>query len=140
MQRKTFHIINLIIGTTAAIISLFNPLFLALAILFYAIAIMINSDINQEELINFISSLDNEEVIQEEESKEKIPKGVSEMEAEIIGYEKQVLQMQVEDEKTKEPKVVNQPVAVITLRSDVPDMLPVGKLVEITVKKEQKKE
>ena len=138
MQRKTFHTINLIIGTTAAIISLFNPLFLGASIVFYAIAIMINSDINQEEIINFISSLDNEEIIQEEENKEKIPKGVSNMEAEIVGYEKQVLQMQVEDKDTKQTKIVNQPVAVITLRSDVPDMLPVGKIVEITVVKPKK--
>ena len=139
MQKRTFKIIYMIIGTTAAIISLFNSLFLVLAILFFAIAIIINSDINKEELINFISSLDNEEVIQEEESKEKTkPKGVSEMEAEIVGYEKQVLQIQVEDEETKKPKIVNQPVAVITLRSDVPDMLPVGKIVEITVVKPKK--
>ena len=60
------------------------------------------------------------------------------MVAEIVGFEKQIIQMQVEDEKTKEPKVVNQPVAVITLRSDVPDMLPVGKIVEITVKQKKK--
>ena len=102
---------------------------------------MINSDINREEVILFLSSSNEEDIIQEEEStEEKIPNGVINMEAEIIGFEKQVLQMQVEDEKTKEPKVVNQPVAVITLRSDVPDMLPVGKIVEITVIKEKKKE
>ena len=139
MEKRTWHTINFILGSVFLFISLFNSLFLALTILFYTIAIMINSDINQEELINFISSLDNEEIIQEEESiEEKKPKEVSDMEAEIIGFEKQILQMQVEDKKTKEPKIVNQPVAIITLRSDIPDMLPVGKIVEIAVVKPKK--
>ena len=139
MEKRTWHTINFMLGSVFLFISLFNSLFLALTILFYTIAIMINSDINQEELINFISSLDNEKIIQEEENiEEKKPKGVSDMEAEIIGFEKQVLQMQVEDKKTKEPKIVNQPVAIITLRSDIPDMLPVGKIVEIAVVKPKK--
>ena len=139
MERRTWHTIYFISGSVFLFISLFNSLFLALAILFYTIAIMINSDINKEELILFLSSSNEEDIIQEEESiEEKKPKGVSNMEAEIIGFEKQIIQMQVEDEKTKESKVVNQPVAVITLRSDVPDMLPVGKIVEITVVKPKK--
>ncbi len=139
MEKRTFHIINFMLGSVFLFISLFNSLFLTLAIFFFTITIMVNSDINREELILFLSSSMEENVIQEEESKkENKPKGVSNMEAEIIGYEKQVLQIQVEDEETKKPKVVNQPVAVITLRSDVPDMLPVGKIVEITVVKPKK--
>ena len=68
MQRKTFRTIYLIIGTIAAIISLFNSLFLGAGILFFAIAIMINSDINREEVILFLSSSIEEDIIQEEES------------------------------------------------------------------------
>ena len=138
MQKRTFHTIYLILGSVFLFISLFNSLFLGAGILFFAIAIMINSDINREEVILFLSSSIEEDIIQEEESKENKPNGVNNMEAEIVGFEKQIIQMQVEDEKTKEPKVVNQPVAVITLRSDVPDMLPVGKIVEITVKQKKK--
>ncbi len=60
------------------------------------------------------------------------------MQAEIIGFEKQIVQMEVENKETKKPEVVNQPVAIITLRSDIPDMLPVGKIVELEVVKEKK--
>ena len=62
------------------------------------------------------------------------------MKVEIIGYEKQVLPMEVMDEKTKKVEVVNQPIAVITLRSDIPKNLPVGQMVEVKVVKEEKKE
>ena len=106
MQKRTWHTINFISGAIFILISLFNPLFLGPGIFFLAIAIMINSDINREELILFLSSSIEENVIQEEESKEENkPKGVSNMEAEIVGYEKQIIQMQVEDEETKKPKI-----------------------------------
>ena len=105
MQRRTFHTIYFISGSVFLFISLFNSLFLTLAILFYAIAIMINSDINREELILFLSGSIEENVIQEEESKEENkPKGVSNMEAEIMEFKKVPTEWQVEDKETKKPK------------------------------------
>jgi ABC-type multidrug transport system fused ATPase/permease subunit len=139
MERRTWHTITLMLGTVFLFVGLINYLFWALAILFFTIAIMINSDINKEELMNFLSSPVENNVTQmeEEKIKENKPKEVSSVEAEIIGFEKQVIQMQVEDKETKALKIVNQPIAVITLRSDIPDMLPVGKIVELAVKKEK---
>lgn len=136
MQTRTFRTIYLILGTVFLLISLFNSLFLSLAILFFTITIMINSDINREELINFLSDSIEENVIQEEESiEENKPKGVSNMEAKIKGYREIELQVPVVDKETKEVKQGIQTVAEITLWSDVPDMLPVGKIVEVAVKK-----
>lgn len=103
-------------------------------------SILISQKKNDQQQILFGWSI-YEEIIQEKENiEEKKPKGVRNMQAEIIGFEKQIIQMEKEDEKTKETKTVNEPIAIITLRSNLPDMLPVGRIVEITVVKEKKKE
>ena len=60
------------------------------------------------------------------------------MEAQIIGFERQVIQTEVENKETKKPEIKNMEIAIITLRSDVPDVLPVGRIVELTAKKEEK--
>lgn len=60
------------------------------------------------------------------------------MECEIIGFEKQIMEVEVEGED-KKPKLIPQPIAIITLRSEIPDNLPIGKIVELTVKKEEEK-
>ena len=51
------------------------------------------------------------------------------MQAEIIAFQKEAAQ--IKDPETGQVKVI--PVAMITLRSDVPDVLPVGKIVELNV-------
>jgi len=142
MERRTWHTINFMLGTIFLFVGLINSLFWALAVIFYVLAIIINSDINREEIIKFLSGSNGivpaEEINASQEEEENKPKEVSSVEAEIIGFEKQVIQIRVEDEVTKEPKIVNQPIAIITLRSDVPEMLPVGKIVELAVVKPKK--
>ena len=56
------------------------------------------------------------------------------MQAEIIAFQKEAAQ--VKDKETGEIKTI--PVALITLRSDVPDLLPVGKIVEVSAVQEKK--
>jgi len=56
------------------------------------------------------------------------------MEAEIIGFEKQVVE--IEDEKDKD-KVKTVSIAILTLRSDLPESLPVGQIVELKVKEKK---
>ena len=58
------------------------------------------------------------------------------MEAEIIGFEKQFVEVADEKDKNKAKTV---PIAILTLRSDLPDSLPVGKIVELSVVKEKEK-
>ena len=60
------------------------------------------------------------------------------MDAQIIGFERQVMQVEVENKETKKPELKSMEVAIITLRSDVPNALPVGGIVELNVKKEEK--
>ncbi len=62
------------------------------------------------------------------------------MKAEIIAFEKQTVQAEQLNEETKKKEVVNIPVAMITLRADLPKNLPVGQIVELTVVKEKKEE
>lgn len=56
------------------------------------------------------------------------------MQAEIIAFQKEAAQ--VKDKETGEIKVI--PVAIITLRSDVPSNLPVGKIVELSAVQDKK--
>ena len=60
------------------------------------------------------------------------------MRAEIVGFSKEFVNVEVDDGKGG--KVVESvPIAMITLRSDVPEVLPVGKIVELIVVKDKKK-
>ena len=56
------------------------------------------------------------------------------MKAEILAFEKRFVQLEVEEDGKK--KMVEQPFAIITLRSELPKSLPVGKTVDIIVTKE----
>ena len=60
------------------------------------------------------------------------------MKAEITAYKQEYIQQEVTNDKG-ETQVQSVPVAVLTLVSEVPDTLPVGKIVEISVPKETKK-
>ena len=57
----------------------------------------------------------------------------------IVGFERATVQQEVEEKGKK--FVVNKPVAVLTIQTtDLPDLLRIGKFVELTVAKEEKKE
>ncbi len=58
------------------------------------------------------------------------------MKAEIIGFEKQFVEIEDEKEKGKTKTV---PIAILTLRSDLPDSLPIGQIIELSVVKEKEK-
>ena len=59
------------------------------------------------------------------------------MKAEILAFEKKLVQVEVAKEGSKKPVIEARPVAIITLRSELPDILPVGKLVDLRAIKEE---
>lgn len=61
------------------------------------------------------------------------------MKAEIVGFSREVVNVEVENVKTKKIDMVQREIAIITLRSDIPEVLPVGKIVELTAEKENDK-
>lgn len=61
------------------------------------------------------------------------------IEAEVIGFSKELVNVEELDEKSGEKVVRAVPVAVITLRCDVPDFLPVGKIVTLGLAKMDEK-
>lgn len=137
MNARVVQIAYLLIGALALpfiVLDMFPGLFLGVALFFFTISVWINSDANKQEILNFIS---NSNMIQEKEIIREKTQGVNDMEAEIIGFEKQMIRMETENKETKKKEIVNQPIAVITLRSDVPDMLPVGKIVDVAVKNKE---